>query len=370
MTSACGVCGRSGIDDLIAAFRYDLTADRVTVTPEVLAGLPGALSAAQQVFSRTGGLHAAGLFTPDGTLLAAREDVGRHNAVDKVVGWALRDGRLPLSGYVLLVSGRASFELAQKAVMAGIPVLAAVSAPSSLAAELAADSRADPGRLPARRLDERLHRRAPGGRGGGIAATTRARDYVPFPVSTSPQRRRISPLTWLNPMSTTMPMVRITMMIEIAPAMSSWSWLVVSSTPSENAPTTDDQLARHQAAPGERPALLHAGDERRQRGGQDQVPVQRDAAAGPMLLPGPQQQRRRVVHARRSARWRSTAPRPARSRTGSPAVHSPNKMIANGNQAIDGIVCRPVMIEPTAARSGGILATRTPTTEPITRASR
>ena len=140
MTSACGVCGRSGIDDLIAAFRYDLTADRVTVTPEVLAGLPGALRAAQQVFSRTGGLHAAGLFAPDGTLLAVREDVGRHNAVDKVVGWALRDGRLPLSSTVLLVSGRASFELVQKAVMAGIPVLAAVSAPSSAAAELAADT--------------------------------------------------------------------------------------------------------------------------------------------------------------------------------------------------------------------------------------
>jgi FdhD protein len=140
MTSACGVCGRSGIDDLIAAFRYDLTADRVTVSPEVLAGLPDALRAAQQVFSRTGGLHAAGLFTPDGTLLAAREDVGRHNAVDKVVGWALRDGRLPLAGTILLVSGRASFELVQKAVMAGVPVLAAVSAPSSLAAELAADT--------------------------------------------------------------------------------------------------------------------------------------------------------------------------------------------------------------------------------------
>jgi FdhD protein len=139
-TSACGVCGKTSIAELSVSAGYDLAADAARVTPEVLAGLPGALRAAQRVFDRTGGLHAAGLFTAAGELLAVREDVGRHNAVDKIVGWALRAGRLPLAGCVLLVSGRASFELAQKAVLAGIPVLAAVSAPSSLAADLAAES--------------------------------------------------------------------------------------------------------------------------------------------------------------------------------------------------------------------------------------
>jgi FdhD protein len=139
-TSACGVCGKASIEELAVASRYDLAADQVRVPAEVLAGLPDALRAAQRVFEQTGGLHAAGLFTAEGRLLASREDVGRHNAVDKIVGWALRSGRLPLAGCVLLVSGRASFELVQKAVLAGIPVLAAVSAPSSLAADLAQQS--------------------------------------------------------------------------------------------------------------------------------------------------------------------------------------------------------------------------------------
>jgi FdhD protein len=139
-TSACGVCGKASIDDLRAASRYDLHEDQVRVSAAVLAALPDRLRDAQRIFEHTGGLHAAGLFSADGDLLTVREDVGRHNAVDKVLGWALRGGRLPLSGSVLLVSGRASFELVQKAVMAGVPILAAVSAPSSLAAELAAET--------------------------------------------------------------------------------------------------------------------------------------------------------------------------------------------------------------------------------------
>ncbi|GGO83125.1 formate dehydrogenase accessory sulfurtransferase FdhD [Wenjunlia tyrosinilytica] len=136
-TSACGICGRDSIDAVRTRTRWPVAGDPVRMTPEVLYTLPETLRAAQRTFSSTGGLHAAGLFTADGELLCAREDVGRHNAVDKVVGWALREGRLPMRGGVLMVSGRASFELTQKAAMAGIPVLAAVSAPSSLAADLA-----------------------------------------------------------------------------------------------------------------------------------------------------------------------------------------------------------------------------------------
>jgi FdhD protein len=139
-TSACGVCGKASIRDICVLPHAAVAADSVRVRPEVLAGLPDRLREAQRVFANTGGLHAAGMFTPDGELIVVREDVGRHNAVDKVVGWALLAGRLPLAGCILLVSGRASFELVQKAVLAGIPVLAAVSAPSSLAAELAEEA--------------------------------------------------------------------------------------------------------------------------------------------------------------------------------------------------------------------------------------
>ncbi len=139
-TSACGVCGKASIQDICVLPHAALSADPARFAPAMLAMLPGRLRESQRVFSRTGGLHAAGLFTAEGELVAVREDVGRHNAVDKVVGWALLNGRLPLAGCVLLVSGRASFELVQKAVLAGIPLLAAVSAPSSLAAELAEEA--------------------------------------------------------------------------------------------------------------------------------------------------------------------------------------------------------------------------------------
>jgi FdhD protein len=134
--SACGVCGKASITQLRrrglrrpeAASLFD---------PEMLCQLPPKLRETQAVFGRTGGLHAAALFSTGGELLVLREDIGRHNAVDKVIGWALLEGRLPLRGHVLLVSGRGGFEIVQKALTAGIPLLASVSAPSSLAVQLA-----------------------------------------------------------------------------------------------------------------------------------------------------------------------------------------------------------------------------------------
>ncbi len=139
-TSSCGVCGKASLDAVRLASRHSPGDDPSTVAAATLSAMPAQLRSAQKVFATTGGLHGAALFGVDGTMLTVREDVGRHNAVDKVIGWALESGRIPLSGTVLLVSGRASFELTQKAVMAGIPVLAAVSAPTSLAVDLAAQS--------------------------------------------------------------------------------------------------------------------------------------------------------------------------------------------------------------------------------------
>ncbi|MGC5171381.1 formate dehydrogenase accessory sulfurtransferase FdhD [Microbacterium sp. DT81.1] len=137
-TSSCGLCGKASIEAVETVSSYDVRADAATVSAALLTTFPDTLRAQQDVFDKTGGLHAAGLFDANtGELVVLREDVGRHNAVDKVVGWAVLNDRLPLSGHVLMVSGRASFELVQKAVMAGIPMLSAVSAPSSLAVELA-----------------------------------------------------------------------------------------------------------------------------------------------------------------------------------------------------------------------------------------
>ncbi|WP_055403246.1 MULTISPECIES: formate dehydrogenase accessory sulfurtransferase FdhD [unclassified Mycobacterium] len=139
-TSSCGVCGKASLDAVRLIGRFAPGADAATVAASTLAAMPAQLRSAQKVFDSTGGLHAAALFGVDGTMWAVREDVGRHNAVDKVIGWALEHRRVPLAGSVLLVSGRASFELTQKAMLAGIPVLAAVSAPSSLAVSLAEES--------------------------------------------------------------------------------------------------------------------------------------------------------------------------------------------------------------------------------------
>ncbi|MBC8025427.1 MAG: formate dehydrogenase accessory sulfurtransferase FdhD [Steroidobacteraceae bacterium] len=137
-TSSCGVCGKASIDAITAsAGRRDVGSREFSVSESVLRSLPDKLRASQTEFAETGGVHAVGLFTVDGDLVASREDVGRHNAMDKLVGRSLSDGSLPWSERVVLLSGRASFELLQKAMMAGAPVVAAIGAPSSLAVELA-----------------------------------------------------------------------------------------------------------------------------------------------------------------------------------------------------------------------------------------
>jgi FdhD protein len=135
-TSACGICGTLMLDDLTARNLPPIPAGPV-LSPALLAGLPDTLRRSQAVFESTGGLHAAALFDTQGELLVLREDVGRHNALDKVIGWGLLNGHLPYHDRVLLVSGRASYELLQKSYVAGVPVFCAVSAPSSLAVEVA-----------------------------------------------------------------------------------------------------------------------------------------------------------------------------------------------------------------------------------------
>jgi FdhD protein len=137
MTSACGVCGSASVDAVRTSSPFAVADDPLVLDAAVLATLPDGLEARQSVFARTGGVHAAGLATADGTLLSVREDVGRHNAVDKLVGAAARERELPLAGTVLVVSARASFEITQKASVAGIPAVVAVGAPTSLAVALA-----------------------------------------------------------------------------------------------------------------------------------------------------------------------------------------------------------------------------------------
>ncbi len=138
-SSACGLCGKTTLEELRTR-AAPLHGDATRADAKLLCTLPARLREMQPLFRATGALHAAGLFSTDGELLCAREDVGRHNAVDKVVGWAALEGRLPLSGTILLASGRAGFEIAQKALVAGIPILASISGPSSLAVELAREN--------------------------------------------------------------------------------------------------------------------------------------------------------------------------------------------------------------------------------------
>ena len=134
-TASCGICGKASLDEVSA--RCDPIPAGPPIDREVILALPGRLREGQAVFERTGGLHAAGLFDPGGRLLALREDVGRHNALDKLVGWAVLAGLMPLNDRILMVSGRVSLEIVQKAAVAGIPIVCAVSAPSDLAVEAA-----------------------------------------------------------------------------------------------------------------------------------------------------------------------------------------------------------------------------------------
>ena len=136
-SSSCGVCGKASLDAVAVQGRFDLHSAEFTVERKVLGGLPAALVTEQSVFEQTGGLHASGLFQSNGEIVSVREDVGRHNALDKLIGHQFLNDNIPLSSHGIIVSGRASFELLQKAMVAGCPMVAAVGAPSSLAVELA-----------------------------------------------------------------------------------------------------------------------------------------------------------------------------------------------------------------------------------------
>lgn len=139
-SSSCGVCGKASIEAVETKCELQLTHNQPIINKNIIVSLPNTLRNSQHLFEKTGGIHAAGLFNPQGKLLLLREDVGRHNAVDKVIGAAMQEGLFPLSNYVLQVSGRTSFELVQKTLMAGIPILSAVGAPSSLAVDLAREN--------------------------------------------------------------------------------------------------------------------------------------------------------------------------------------------------------------------------------------
>ena len=179
-SAACGVCGRSSLDGMEPLTRLPRAHDHPRLSAAVIHGLPAALRVAQATFERTGGLHAAGLFSTAGALLGVHEDVGRHNAVDKLVGRLLLTGRLPAAEQLLMVSGRASFELVQKAEAAGIPILAAVGAPSTLAVERAVAAGHDAAGVRARRRLQRLQRRRarrrPGRRPGRCVSARRDDD--------------------------------------------------------------------------------------------------------------------------------------------------------------------------------------------------
>lgn len=138
--SSCGICGKASIES-VRSRTLRPPNPNFTLDPDTLLLTPNSLRDSQAVFGRTGGLHAAALFDSDGNLLVIREDIGRHNAVDKVVGWALLEGKIPLAESILLVSGRGGFEIVQKAIVAGLPIVASVSAPSSLAVQLAREMR-------------------------------------------------------------------------------------------------------------------------------------------------------------------------------------------------------------------------------------